>query len=213
MGLPAHHENINHTMMGRAHLTKTMNIKYCQYCGGKTENKIPTSDDHFRAICTQCKAIHYQNPKIITGVIVEHEGQILLAKRAIEPRYGTWTIPAGFMELNETVQVGAARECFEETEAKLKNMELFGIYNTIVNSQVYTIFRAQLAELHFKATIESLEVKLFDPQDIPWDDLAFPCVVSALKRFVKEMKTGFTIGLEDIHGDFKGSTSDGYFDS
>ena len=97
-----------------------MKIKYCQYCGGDTEDRIPTGDDHVRAICTQCYAIHYQNPKIITGVIVEHNGQILLANRAIEPRYGTWTIPAGFMELNETAQAGAARECYEETEAKLK---------------------------------------------------------------------------------------------
>jgi ADP-ribose pyrophosphatase YjhB (NUDIX family) len=190
-----------------------MNIKYCQYCGGKTENKIPKGDDHIRAICIQCKAIHYQNPKVITGVIIEHKGQILLAKRAIEPRYGTWNIPAGFMELNETVQAGAARECFEETEAKLKNMELFGVYNTIVNSQVYTIFRAQLADEYFKATIESLEVKLFNPEDIPYDDLAFPILVAALKRYVREMSSGFTIQLEDIHGDFKGSRSKGYFDS
>lgn len=189
-----------------------MNIKYCQYCGGKIEQRIPKTDDHLRAICTQCHAIHYQNPKIITGVIIEHKGQILLAKRAIEPRYGTWTIPAGFMELEETVQVGAARECFEETEAKLKNMELFGVYNTTVNSQVYTIFRANLDGEHFKATVESLEVRLFNPEDIPWDDLAFPCVVSALKRFVAEIKTGFTIQLEDIHESFKGAKSGEYFD-
>jgi ADP-ribose pyrophosphatase YjhB (NUDIX family) len=190
-----------------------MNIKFCQYCGGKTEDKIPKGDDHLRAICTQCKAIHYQNPKTITGVIVEHEGQILLAKRAIEPRYGTWTIPAGGLELQEPVQVGAARECLEDPEAELKNIELYGVYNTIANSQVYTIFRAQLDKPHFKATIESLEVKLFNPEDIPWDNLSFPCVVSALKRYVAEMKTEFTIQLEDIYGDFKGSRASGYFDS
>lgn len=188
-------------------------IKFCQYCGSSVEYKIPRNDDHKRAICTSCKAIHYQNPKIITGVIVEHNGQILLAKRAIEPRYGTWTIPAGFMELNETVQVGAARECFEETEARLKNIELFGVYNTTINSQVYTIFRAQLDGEHFTKTVESLEVKLFDPEDIPWDDLAFPCVVSALKRFVKEMKTDYTVALEDIHDGFTGARSTGYFDN
>ena len=190
-----------------------MNIKYCQHCGAKTENKIPKTDDHIRAICTQCKAIHYQNPKIITGVIVEHNGQILLAKRAIQPRYGTWTIPAGFMELGETTQAGAARECFEETEAKLKNIELFGVYNIIANSQVYTIFRAQLAEYHFKATIESLDVQLFDPQNIPWDEIAFPCVTEALKRFVNEMDDGFSIQLQDIHEDFIGSKAGGYFDN
>lgn len=189
-----------------------MKINYCQYCGGTTEDRIPNEDDHVRAICTQCRAIHYQNPKIITGVIVEHNGHILLAKRAIEPRYGTWTIPAGFMELNETVQAGAARECYEETEAQLKNIELFGVYNTIVNSQVYTIFRAQLEGNHFAPTVESLDVQLFNPSDIPWNDLAFPCVVSALKRYVKEMHTGFSVALEDIYGDFKGSKKSGYFD-
>lgn len=189
-----------------------MNIKYCQYCGGKTELKIPGNDDHIRAVCTECKAIHYQNPKIITGVIVEHEGQVLLAKRAIEPRYGTWTIPAGFMELGETVQAGAARECIEETEATIKNIELFGVYNTTVNSQVYTIFHAQLAKPHFAATVESLEVKLFDPEEIPWDELSFPCVTVALKRYVHEMKHGFTVQLEDVHASFKGSKPKGYFD-
>ncbi|VAW34165.1 hypothetical protein MNBD_GAMMA01-1951 [hydrothermal vent metagenome] len=190
-----------------------MQIKFCQYCGGKTENKIPKTDDHVRAICSECNAIHYQNPKIVTGVIVEHHGQILLAKRAIEPRYGTWTIPAGFMELKETMQVGAARECLEETEAKLKNIKLFGVYNIIPNSQVYSIFRAQLADAHFRATVESLAVKLFDPENIPWDELAFPCVSQALARFIQEMASQhFTIQLEDIEDDFVGSQSSYYFD-
>ena len=190
-----------------------MKINYCNYCGNKVEYKIPKNDDHERAICTNCKAIHYQNPKIITGVIVEHEGQTLLAKRAIEPRYGTWTIPAGFMELNETVQAGAARECHEETCAELKNMELYGVYNTITNSQVYTIFRAQLAKNYYCATSESLEVKLFKPEDIPWENISFPCIKSALKRFVDEMNTGYTISLVDIYDDFEGSQKSGYFDS
>lgn len=190
-----------------------MDIKFCQYCGAKTIDKIPEGDDHMRSICTDCHAIHYQNPKIITGVIIEHQGQILLAKRAIHPRYGTWTVPAGFMELEETVQTGAARECFEETHARLKNIELFGVYNTIVNSQVYTMFRAELAEKFFEPTNESLEVELFSPVDIPWDQLAFPVVVSALKRFIKEMETGFTVQLEDIHEDFEGSRKSAYFDT
>jgi NADH pyrophosphatase NudC (nudix superfamily) len=189
-----------------------MEIKYCAYCGAKTENKIPNSDDHVRAICTQCHAIHYQNPKVINGVIVEHKGQIMLAKRAIHPCYGMWTIPAGFMELDETTQAGAARECWEETEAKLKNINLYGVYNIIPNSQVYIIFRAQLKDSHFKATEESLEVKLFDPQDIPWEEIAFPCVTQALKRFIVELESKqFTISLEDTNEDFKGSKSKGYY--
>ncbi len=191
-----------------------MKIKFCDQCGATVEYKIPHNDDHQRAICTCCHAIHYQNPKIITGVVVEHEGKILLAKRAIEPRYGTWTIPAGFMELGETTQAGAARECYEETEARLKNMKLFGVYNIIANSQVYTIFRAQLDGEHFKPTSESLAVKLFLPSEIPWDDIAFPCVSTALKRFVREMTTNdFSIQLNDIHEDFIGSRSQGYFNT
>jgi NADH pyrophosphatase NudC (nudix superfamily) len=198
-------------MMGMTQ--KTMNIKFCQFCGGKTENKIPTDDDHIRAVCTQCSAIHYQNPKIINGVIVEHKGQIMLAKRAIEPCFGMWTIPAGFMELKETTQAGAARECWEETDAQLKNIELFGVYNIIPNSQVYIIFHAQLDGEYYKATLESLEVKLFDPKDIPWDEIAFPCVTQALKRFIEELKDGkFSVQLEDTTEDFKGSKSKGYFD-
>jgi ADP-ribose pyrophosphatase YjhB (NUDIX family) len=189
-----------------------MKIKYCNNCGAEVVYKIPAGDDHVRAICSTCKSIHYQNPKIITGVIVEHQGQILLAKRAIEPRYGSWTIPAGFMELDETTQAGAARECYEETEALLKNIELFGVYNIIANSQVYTIFRAQLAKAHFKATVESLDVRLFSPAEIPWQEISFPCVDAALKRFVKEMDNQFTIKLEDVHDDFVGSKSTGYFD-
>jgi len=189
-----------------------LEIKFCPYCGGKTENKTPNTDDHVRAVCTECHAIHYRNPKIIAGVIIEHKGQILLAKRAIQPRYGTWTVPAGFMELDETVQAGAARECFEETHAQIKNQELFGVYNSIVNSQVYIMFRAQLAEYFFEPTSESLEVKLFQPDEIPWDNISFPIVNSALKRFVKEMQSEFTVQLEDVYENFEGSISKGYFD-
>jgi len=188
-----------------------MIINFCDQCGAPVEHKIPNNDDHVRAICTKCHAIHYQNPKIITGVIVEHGGKILLAKRAIQPRYGTWTIPAGFMELGETTQAGAIRECYEETEAKIRNCELFGVYNIIANSQVYTIFRAQLEGSHFKHTDESLAVQLFNPKDIPWNELAFPCVTHALKRYTQEMSTQFSIQLEDIHDDFEGSHSTGYY--
>ena len=186
---------------------------YCNYCGSEVVYKIPKADDHKRAVCSACHAIHYQNPKIITGVIVEYNGQILLAKRAIKPRYGTWTIPAGFMEIGETTQEGAARECIEETEAELKNIKLFGVYNIIPNSQVYTIFHAQLAKPHFKATDESLAVELFNPKDIPWDNIAFPCVTAALKRYVGEMGTNFSIKLEDINEDFEGSKFSGYYDN
>lgn len=190
-----------------------MQIKFCAYCGGKCEKKIPKGDDHVRSVCTQCKAIHYKNPKLINGVIIEHKGQILLAKRAIEPRYGTWTIPAGFMELKETTQAGAVRECWEETEAKLKNVQLFGVYNIIANSQVYVIFHAQLDGEHFKPTEESLDVQLFDPENIPWDEIAFPCVTQALKRYTQEMsERTFSVVEEDVTEDFVGSRSNGYFD-
>ncbi|MCB1595372.1 MAG: NUDIX domain-containing protein, partial [Xanthomonadales bacterium] len=118
----------------------------------------------------------------------------------------------GFMELDETVQAGAARECFEETHAQIKNQELFGVYNSIVNSQVYIMFRAQLAEYFFEPTSESLEVKLFQPDEIPWDNISFPIVNSALKRFVKEMQSEFTVQLEDVYENFEGSISKGYFD-
>ena len=143
-----------------------------------------------RHVCDDCGTIHYMNPKIVAGCIVEWEDQILLCRRAIEPRHGYWTIPAGFLENGETVAEGAARETWEEANAKVERCELYHLYNIPHINQVYMIFRGRLPALEFSAGSESLEVGLFSEQDIPWQDLAFKVVKDSLQRYYADKKKG-----------------------
>lgn len=181
-----------------------MDIKYCNQCGAEVKYQIPDGDDKPRAVCQSCSFIQYENPKIVNACIVEHEGKILLGKRTIEPRSGCWNVPAGFMENGEATRFGAMREVKEEVLAELKDVTLFGVYNIIQRNQVHVYFRGQLAHPHFGAGAETSEAKLFAPEDIPWDELAFPVGITALKRYVKEMKTReFSIQEEDIVIDYE----------
>lgn len=163
---------------------------HCAQCGSKTEKQIPEGDHNERDVCTSCGFIHYVNPKLITGALPVHNDKILLCKRNIEPRKGCWTLPAGFMECNETTAEGAARETFEESEAKLKNITLYGVYDLPHISQVYMFFRAELDGDHIAPTPESSEVGLFDEADIPWHELAFPVVKSVLKSYFRDRAKG-----------------------
>ncbi|WP_152046969.1 NUDIX hydrolase [Aureimonas psammosilenae] len=144
--------------------------------------RVPTSDEHERRICDHCGFVDYQNPKIVVGSVIRHEGMVLLCRRAIEPRSGFWTIPAGYMELNETPEGGAAREAFEEAGARISISRLLAIYSVPRISQVQLIFRATLADPHLAPGQETLELKLFPFADIPWDELAFPSVHWALRQ-------------------------------
>lgn len=150
---------------------------------GPRVREVPDGDDRLRLVCPDCGFINYENPKIIVGAVVTWEEQILLCRRAIEPRHGYWTIPAGYMELNETAAEGAAREAEEEACAKIEIDALLGVYNIPRISQVQLIYRARLRKPEFAAGIESLEVALFDWDDIPWDDIAFPSVHWALGHY------------------------------
>lgn len=152
--------------------------------------KIPDGDNMPRFVCEACGAIHYVNPKIVAGCIVEWEDQILLCRRAIEPRYGYWTIPAGFLENGETIAEGAARETWEEATAKVDRCELYHLYNIPHINQVYMILRGQLPSPQFSAGSESLEVGLFKQQEIPWQDLAFKVVKDSLQRYYVDRKNG-----------------------
>lgn len=143
-------------------------------------NRTPAGDTHGRDVCDHCEFIHYVNPKIVVGSVVRHDGKILLCRRAIEPRKGYWTIPAGYMELQETPEDGAKREAMEEANADLELSELLAVYTVPRLSQVQLIYRATLNKPEFSAGEESLEVELFDWDDIPWDDIAFPTVHWAL---------------------------------
>ncbi|EIJ42243.1 ADP-ribose pyrophosphatase [Beggiatoa alba B18LD] len=174
-------------------------MKYCSECGASVELKIPEGDNFPRFVCDTCHTIHYQNPKIVTGCLVEHDHKILLCKRAIEPRYGLWTIPAGFMENKEAVPQAAIRETWEEAHAKVTEPELYAVFSLSHISQVYIMFRAHLAEPTFSAGAESLEVRLFDESEIPWDNLAFPIVHQTLTRYFQERKTGkFAVHVANI---------------
>lgn len=155
--------------------------------------RVPDDDTFERDMCDHCGFINYVNPKIVVGSVVRHEGKILLCRRAIEPRKGYWTIPAGYMELNETPEAGAKREAWEEANADLKLSSLLAVYSVKRLSQVQLIYRATFNSPDFSAGPESLEVGLFAWDDIPWDDIAFPTVHWALNHD-KSVELGEAVG-------------------
>jgi len=174
-------------------------MNYCSNCGHKVETKIPADDTRPRFVCPQCATIHYQNPNIVAGTLPVHEGKVLLCRRAIEPRHGFWTLPAGFMENQETTMEAAARETWEEAEARVKLHSLLTLINVPQIDQVHVYFLATLIDGKFGAGPESLESALFDEKDIPWDELAFPTVSRTLKRYFEDRKSGvFTPHVSDM---------------
>jgi ADP-ribose pyrophosphatase YjhB (NUDIX family) len=174
-------------------------MKYCNQCGSKLAYRIPKDDDRARFICDACQTIHYQNPKMVVGCIPVWEDHILLCRRSIEPRYGKWTIPAGYLEQGETVEAGAKRELHEETGAVVKFLKPYALYNIPFISQVYLIFQGPLKDDHFFAGHESLEAMLFKKHEVPWDELAFTVVKKALRRYYKDLLEGvFPFFMDDI---------------
>lgn len=174
-------------------------MKFCCHCGAENKYMIPEGDNRERAVCHQCGFIHYQNPNIICGCLPVYGDKVLLCKRAIEPRYGFWTLPAGFMENGETLQEGAARETWEEARATLEDMHLYTVFNLPGIDQVYIIFRANLVEGKHSAGEESLESVLYAESDIPWDELAFPTIKNTLNHYFEDRKTGhFPVRMEDL---------------
>jgi ADP-ribose pyrophosphatase YjhB (NUDIX family) len=142
----------------------------------------PAGDTHERHVCDHCGFVNYQNPKVVVGSVVRHEGSYLLCRRAIEPRRGFWTIPAGYLEMHETPEDGARREAFEEAGAELALKGLLAVYTVPRLSQVQLIYRAELGASGFSAGEESLEARLFAWEEIPWGDIAFPTVRWALEH-------------------------------
>lgn len=165
-------------------------MKYCSSCAGPVSQRIPPDDNLPRAVCDSCGTIHYVNPKMIVGCIPEWNDKVLLCRRAIEPRYGLWTVPAGFLEMGETIGDGAKRETLEEAGARVHTLEPYAIYNIPHIGQIYFLFRARLQDEQFAAGTESLEVKLFDEADIPWGELAFATVRNALTRYFSDRRSG-----------------------
>lgn len=175
-------------------------MKYCSSCSASVDLLIPEGDNLPRYVCTACNTIHYQNPKMVVGCIPEWEDKILICRRAIEPRRGWWTLPAGFMENNETLIQAAARETLEEANARVEIGNLYTVYSLPHISQVYFLFRARLLDLDFKPGIESLEVKLVSEEEMPWEELAFRVIHDPLKQYFEERKQGelgFHMGVID----------------
>lgn len=177
-------------------------MKFCSECGHSVALAIPEGDNRPRHVCPQCGTIHYQNPKMVIGTIPvwEHDGQVqvLLCRRAIEPRYGYWTLPAGFMENGETTGEAAARETDEEAGANIALGQLFALLNVAHVHQVHMFYLARLRDLDFHPGEESLEVQMFSERDIPWDELAFPTIRKTLELFfadrVKMREGGEQVG-------------------
>jgi ADP-ribose pyrophosphatase YjhB (NUDIX family) len=165
-------------------------MKFCSQCGALVHRHTPTGDTHERFVCDACQTIHYQNPKMIVGCIPEWEDRILLCRRAIEPRHGLWTLPAGFMELHETTSQAAAREAQEEANATIEIGDLYALYSLPHIDQVYLIYRGRLCNLDFSPGQESLEVQLFRESEIPWEQIAFPVVTYTLQHFFADRRQG-----------------------
>lgn len=179
-------------------------MNFCSHCGHKVTFGPVPDDDHPRHYCEECGKIHYRNPRIIVGAIPRKGNKVLLCKRAIKPRYGLWTLPGGFMEIGEKVEDGAARETREEANANIKIVRLFSIYSLPQIGQVYMMFLADLMNQNFSAGKESLEVKLFSEEEIPWDEIAFSAIHFTLKKYFEnrtnpslEIYTGFHIKSPD----------------
>lgn len=161
-------------------------MKFCSVCGSEVVRRIPEGDDRLRHVCDNCGAIHYSNPKVIVGCVPEYEGRILLCRRAIEPRSGLWTLPAGFMENGETTQEGAARETWEEARARVCDQELYRMFDIPGINQIYMFYRAHVIDGEFGVGPESSEVDLFEEKDIPWSEIAFPAVYHTLKEYLHD---------------------------
>lgn len=172
---------------------------YCSNCGKQVIKKIPAGDSRPRHVCESCNTIHYQNPNIVAGCIPVWEDRILLCRRAIEPRHGLWTLPAGFMENGESTEQAAARETMEEACAEVDGLSLYGVFSIPQINQVYMMFRAKLTNGNFQPGPESLDVMLFDEKDIPWDKLAFPVVKLTLERYFNDLRSdSFPVYVENI---------------
>jgi ADP-ribose pyrophosphatase YjhB (NUDIX family) len=166
-------------------------MKFCSNCGSAAlEHRIPDGDTLPRYVCSNCGTIHYQNPKVVVGCLPEWEGRVLLCKRAIEPRLGLWTLPAGFLENGETILAGAERETVEEARARVEVGALYTVISLPHINQLYVMFRARLLDLGFGPGPESLEVRLFDEADIPWSELAFRTITRTLRNFFLDRKLG-----------------------
>jgi ADP-ribose pyrophosphatase YjhB (NUDIX family) len=174
-------------------------MNFCPNCGAPVSRRIPPGDDRPRHVCDTCGGIFYHNPKLVAGCIPERDGKILLCRRAIEPRSGFWTLPAGFMENGETTQEAAARETKEEALAEVEIGALFTYLNIPHINQVYVVFLAKLLS-DYAAGAESSDARLFSETEIPWPEIAFPAIEVSLELYFQDRRHGaFGIHTVDIN--------------
>jgi ADP-ribose pyrophosphatase YjhB (NUDIX family) len=174
-------------------------VKFCSSCSTPVTLRIPEGDNRERFCCVACGVVHYQNPKLVLGTVPVWGDQVLLCRRAIEPRHGFWTLPAGFMENGETTEEGASRETAEEAGARIELQSLYSVIDVPHVDQVHLFFRARLLDLAFDPGPESLEVGLFSEEQIPWSQLAFRTVEQTLRWYFDDRRTGvFGVRLTSI---------------
>jgi ADP-ribose pyrophosphatase YjhB (NUDIX family) len=173
-------------------------FQHCPACGGRVAYTVPADDNRERAVCTLCATVHYQNPLMVVGTVPVWGDQVLLCRRAIEPRHGLWTLPAGFLELGESTDVGAERETTEEAGARVEMGPLYTVLNVVRVGQVHFFYRATLKDTDFAPGPESLEARLFSEAQIPWDELAFRTVTATLRHYFEDRRLG---RFELHHGD------------
>lgn len=177
----------------------TLVIKFCTQCAAPVSVRVPTGDMLPRHVCDRCGHIHYENPRLVVGCVAEYEGEILLCRRAIEPRLGFWTLPAGFMENGETTAEAAARETLEEACAQVVVGAPFAMVNVAHINQVHLFYRGHLEFPEYAAGEESLDVSLVKERDIPWEELAFRSVTYCLERYFEDRKQGrFSFHTSDL---------------
>ncbi len=174
-------------------------MKYCSQCGDPVSHLVPEGDNRPRYVCTSCKTIYYQNPKVVAGCLPFFEDKVLLCKRAIAPRNGYWTLPAGYLENGETTSQGALRETIEEANANVELLDLYTLFSLPHISQIYMFYRARLTDLDFFPGLETLETRLFSEHEIPWNELAFPVITETLEHYFQDLpKDHFPIRSQDI---------------
>lgn len=172
-------------------MTFRRTIKHCRECGAAVTYRVPDDGDtRQRAVCPACGTIHYENPLVVVGTVPVLDGRVLLCKRNIEPRRGKWTLPAGFMELNETTSEGAARETDEEAGAQIEMGPLFTLLNVPQVGQVHIFYLATLLSDRFAPGHETMEAQLFAEDEIPWDEISFRTVKHTLERFFADRRAG-----------------------
>ncbi|XP_010524551.1 PREDICTED: nudix hydrolase 23, chloroplastic-like [Tarenaya hassleriana] len=165
-------------------------IRFCQWCGGPTKHEVPDGEEKLRAICTHCCTIAYQNPKMVVGCLIEHEQKVLLCKRNIQPSFGLWTLPAGYLEIGESAAEGAMRETWEEAGAEVEVISPFTQLDIPLIGQTYVIFLAKLKNPHFAPGPESSECRLFSLDEIPFDSLAFSSIFVTLNLYLEDVRNG-----------------------